>query len=97
MTSFHRHTSESRARFLSASWSRTPASGSGLAIGHAVAMQDLTLISVMTHERGHTYGIAHVAESTHKNLTMSTAINGKCQVSESTLGYGDVLALRAVY
>jgi hypothetical protein len=52
---------------------------------------------VMTHERGHTFGVGHVDEATHGNLTMSTNINGACQDAESSLGLGDVRALRALY
>jgi hypothetical protein len=53
--------------------------------------------SVMTHERGHTFGLGHVSDSTHTHLTMSTAINGPCQKTEATLGKGDVLGLRELY
>lgn len=53
--------------------------------------------AVVTHEAGHAFGLAHVAESPHGNLTMSPAVNGPCQNSEATLGKGDVLALQAKY
>jgi hypothetical protein len=53
--------------------------------------------AVATHERGHTFGIGHVPEGAHGNLTMSPLINGPCQSSEATLGLGDVKALRAKY
>lgn len=53
--------------------------------------------AVATHERGHVFGLAHVGEANHGNLTMSPALNGPCQSSEATLGRGDVKALRARY
>jgi hypothetical protein len=53
--------------------------------------------SVMTHEWGHTFGLGHVLESRHGNLTMSGGVNGPCQDAERTLGRGDVLALDGKY
>lgn len=55
------------------------------------------LEGVMTHERGHTFGLGHVGENDHGALTMSTFINGSCQSSERTLGRGDVLGLGNKY
>jgi hypothetical protein len=55
------------------------------------------LESVVTHERGHTFGLEHVSEDRHGELTMSPLINGSCQASERTLGKGDVLGLDHKY
>lgn len=51
---------------------------------------------VMTHEAGHAFGLGHVSEASHPGMTMSTK-SAPCQNSESTLGRGDVLGLRARY
>jgi hypothetical protein len=53
--------------------------------------------AVMTHERGHTFGLGHVDEVEHGNLTMSERINGTCQKSEARLGKGDIAGLRSLY
>lgn len=55
------------------------------------------LEAVMTHEYGHAYGLGHVDEAKHGNLTMSTNINSDCSNFEASLGKGDVLALRKLY
>jgi hypothetical protein len=55
------------------------------------------LESTVAHERGHTFGLDHVAESTHGNLTMSDRSNGPCQLSERSLGRGDVRGLARQY
>lgn len=53
--------------------------------------------AVATHEFGHAFGMAHVSEDNHPNLTMSTKTNGTCQNQESKLGKGDVKGLEAKY
>lgn len=55
------------------------------------------LLATMTHEYGHAFGLSHVEETEHRNLTMSSAINDDCSSFESNLGLGDVLGLRALY
>ncbi|WP_338089092.1 matrixin family metalloprotease [Nannocystis pusilla] len=62
-----------------------------------LVFEQFSVKAVMTHERGHTFGLGHVGESSHGDLTMSPTINGPCQDSESTLGEGDVAGLRALY
>jgi hypothetical protein len=55
-----------------------------------------SLASVAVHEFGHVFGLAHVAEATHANLTMSP-VAGPCSMGPASLGRGDVLGLRAKY
>jgi hypothetical protein len=52
--------------------------------------------SVMTHERGHTFGIGHVTGSTHTELTMYESVP-LCDTSKRTLGKGDVVGLEVLY
>ena len=53
--------------------------------------------AVATHEMGHIFGLAHVGEAKHGNLTMSPIINASCSNAEASLGRGDVLGLRSKY
>jgi hypothetical protein len=52
--------------------------------------------AVATHEFGHAFGLDHVSEDLHGNLTMSPLI-APCENAEATLGLGDVRGLRAKY
>lgn len=45
--------------------------------------------NVMTHERGHTFGLDHVNEDLHGNLTMSRYTTA-CEIRQRTLGWGDI-------
>jgi hypothetical protein len=46
------------------------------------------LDAVLTHEFGHVFGMAHVSETTHANLTMSAKTTA-CDESARSLGLGD--------
>jgi hypothetical protein len=52
--------------------------------------------AIGAHEFGHVFGLGHVSESTHPNLTMSTAARA-CSNAPLTLGRGDVRGLRQLY
>ncbi len=51
---------------------------------------------VLVHEFGHVFGLAHVDEATHGNLTMSTTATA-CSYADHTWGRGDYNSLSAHY
>jgi hypothetical protein len=51
---------------------------------------------VATHEFGHAFGLGHVAQSTHPELTMAPQ-SLPCTNAHVSLGLGDVRGLRALY
>lgn len=67
------------------------------ALSVAACSFDELLEPTMTHELGHSYGLAHVGERRHGRLTMSTMSDGPCSNAESTLGLGDMLGLEQLY
>jgi hypothetical protein len=52
--------------------------------------------AVTVHERGHTYGLQHVGEKNHGNLTMGAGAR-PCDNTPYTLGLGDLIGLNRLY
>jgi hypothetical protein len=52
--------------------------------------------NLMTHERGHTFGMADVYDSNHSELTMY-GYSSSCEKSKETLALGDMLRLEGLY
>lgn len=53
--------------------------------------------AVITHERGHSFGLDDLSAREHANLVMSDVSKGPCQYAEHTLGLGDVRGLARRY
>lgn len=81
--------SDTRINKRYATWTTRPNRGS--------CRSRYDLESTMTHERGHTFGLGHVSERSHPNLTMSSYSNGPCKSINRTLGRGDVRGLSRKY
>jgi hypothetical protein len=67
--------------------------------GPSCSGQKYDLESVMTHERGHTFGLDHVgtqSSDTHSELTMYPSVK-PCNDSHRTLGLGDMIGLVLIY
>ena len=54
------------------------------------------LESVMTHQVGHVFGLAHVSQTDYPWMTMSVTV-ADCDNSQRTLGLGDMKGLASIY
>ncbi|TYB48969.1 matrixin family metalloprotease [Actinomadura chibensis] len=64
--------------------------------GGACAPGSYSVESVVTHESGHVFGLAHVDGPDHSRLTMAPSV-GSCDDFMSTLGRGDYEGLISLY
>jgi hypothetical protein len=54
------------------------------------------LLSVMVHERGHTFGLGHVDQRSHAAAVMTPTVLA-CSTAKQSLSYGDYLGLVQLY
>lgn len=52
---------------------------------------------LVTHERGHTFGMGHTDEASYPYQTMSPELTGPCEILEQSLGAGDATGLNRKY
>jgi hypothetical protein len=65
-------------------------------IGAKGCTSEYLVEAVATHEFGHAFGLGHVREARHPQLTMSES-GFPCDNTPSSLGLGDVLGLQQLY
>ena len=63
----------------------------------ASCLDSFDLQSVMTHERGHSFGLGHVPEGPGTAALTMSSMMGRCDPSGRTLGPGDVAGLLRLY
>ena len=68
-----------------------------LDLGDGTCVDSYDLQAVMTHERGHSFGLGHVPENPQADELTMSAYMAVCDATARTLGVGDVAGLRAIY
>jgi hypothetical protein len=81
--------SESDIRFNKDTYNWITDSGSGCVTAYNVD-------NIATHERGHSFGLDDVNDSSHSKLTMY-GYSSACQTNKETLALGDMLKLESLY